>query len=364
MKIVVVGTRGIPDILGGVETHCQELYPRIAAMGHDVTVVRRTCYVTPENRASEYCGVKLTDVYAPRIKSAEALVHTFLAVIKARSLGAEIVHIHADGPNIMAPFARLLGMRVVMTNHGPEYNRGKWNKLAKAVLKTGEYLGTKCSDQVIVIAQFIKDIVAEKYGRTDVNLIYNGVTMPAKSIRTDYLESLGIIPHRYVLAVGRFVPEKAYPDLIKAFAPLRGSGYQLVIAGDTDHEDKFSLDLKQLARANGVILTGFIKGEQLNQIYTNAALFCLPSYHEGLPISLLEAMSYNRDVVVSDIAANTLPSLDKDDFFKVGNVAELTETIRRHLDRNIVSRQYDLSAYNWDNIAQQVVVVYRKAMQK
>lgn len=109
MKIVVVGTRGIPDIQGGVETHCEELYPRLAAMGHDVTVVRRSCYVTPQNKIKEYRGVHLKDIYAPRRKSIEAIVHTFLAIIYARWVGADVLHIHAIGPALLTPLARLLG---------------------------------------------------------------------------------------------------------------------------------------------------------------------------------------------------------------------------------------------------------------
>ena len=363
MKIVVIGTRGIPNIQGGVETHCQQLYPRIAALGHDVTIIRRSCYVTPDNRIDSYQGVRLIDLYAPRIKSIEAIMHTFLGVIKARMMNADIVHVHADGPSLVAPLGRLLGLKVVMTNHGPEYNRNKWGKLARCVLKAGEYCGTKFSNQVIVIAQFIKDIVAEKYNLTDANLIFNGVNTPQKSSRTDYIESLGLEPHKYVLAVGRFVEEKAFHDLIDAFSRIDAQGYKLVIAGDADHEDEYSARLKQQARQHGVVLTGFIRGEELNQIYSNAALFCLPSYHEGLPISLLEAMSYNLDVVVSDIRANQLSCLDADDFFPVANVAQLSAKIQHRLSAPRLNRTYDLTPYNWDHIAHQVIAVYQKALE-
>lgn len=364
MKIVVIGTRGIPDIQGGVETHCEQLYPRIAALGHDVTIIRRSCYVTPQNRMSSYRGVKLIDLYAPRIKSIEAILHTFLGVVKARRLHADIVHVHADGPSLVAPLGRLLGMKVVMTNHGPEYNRQKWGKLAKCVLKAGEYCGSKFSNQVIVIAQFIKDIVVEKYHRTDANLIYNGVNTPAKASAADYIESLGLSSGKYVLAVGRFVEEKAFHDLIEAFSRIDNRGFKLVIAGDADHEDEYSIRLKKMAREHGVVLTGFIRGEQLNQIFTHAGVFCLPSYHEGLPISLLEAMSYNLDVVVSDIRANRLSCLDRDDFFPVGNVDSLAQKLAERISSPRLNRIFDLSPYNWDNIALQVVEVYKKALER
>lgn len=362
MKIVVIGTRGIPNIQGGVETHCQQLYPRIAAMGHDVTVIRRSCYITPDNNILSYRGVKLIDLYAPRIKSIEAIVHTFLGAIKARQLDADIVHVHADGPSMMAPICRLLGMKVVMTNHGPEYDRKKWGKLAKIVLKFGEYIGTKFSNQVIVIAQFINNILVEKYNRTDANLIFNGVETPTKSSSTDYIEQLGLKPQKYVLAVGRFVEEKAFHDLIEAFASLGDTGYKLVLAGDADHEDEYSIRLKDIAKKHHVVLTGFIRGEKLNQIYTHAALFCLPSYHEGLPISLLEAMSYNLDVAVSDIEANRLSCLNVNDFFNTGNTEQLSQLLKKKLSAPHLNRVYDLSLYNWDHIARQVVEVYKKAL--
>ncbi len=360
MKIVVTGTRGIPAIPGGVETHCEELYPRIAAMGHDVTVIRRKPYVTDSNAVS-YNGVNLVDLYTPKKKSLEAAIHTFLAVVKARRMNPDLVHIHAVGPSIMVPVARLLGLKVVMTNHGPDYNRQKWGKMAKTVIRLGEKWGTKYSTRVIAISKAIARSLADNYGRTDTALIYNGVNTPVKSVRTDYIESLGLRPgDKYFLTVGRFVKEKGFHDLIDAFTAAGIKDYKLVIAGDSDHPDSYSESLKQKAKEAGAILTGFIKGEKLNQVFTNASVFVLPSYHEGLPISLLEAMSYNIDVAVSDIEANKLDCLKPDNFFPVGDVNALAALLRRKAESNAKGREYDLSAYNWDTIAQQTLEVYRQ----
>lgn len=362
MKVVVTGTRGIPNILGGVETHCEELYPRLAKNGVDVTVIRRSCYVTPDNKLQEYKGVKLKDVFAPRKKSIEAIVHTFLAIIEAKRLRADIVHIHAIGPAIMVPFARLLGMKVVMTNHGPDYDRQKWGTLAKNILKIGEWNGTKFSNEVIVISHTIDEILKNRYNRRDANLIYNGVNIPEKSKETEYIDSLGLKPKKYVVALARFVKEKGLDLLVNAFSQLKEQDIQLVLAGDADHEDDYSSELKRLAKANDVILTGFIKGERLNEIMTNALLFVLPSYHEGLPISLLEAMSYNIDVLVSDIPANTISSLEKDDYFACGDEASLRSSLERKLKNPIIGREYDLSPYNWDVIADNTLAVYNKVL--
>lgn len=364
MKIVVAGTRGIPEIQGGVETHCQELYPRIAAMGHDVTVIRRTPYVKGVSGQREYEGVKLVDVYAPRIKSLEAIVHTTLAVFKAWRMHPDVLHIHAVGPGLLVPLARLLGMKVVSTNHGPDYDRKKWGKLAKAVLKTGERFSARWSNKVIVISHVIAGILANRYGRKDTCLIYNGVNAPHKVKSADYINKLGLESGKYVVAVGRFVEEKGFHDLIRAFSSLAPAGIKLAIAGDADHEDAYSRSLKTLAAKHNVVLTGFIRGEKMNQLMSNAALFCLPSYHEGLPIVLLEAMSYNLDVAVSDIPANKLPVLDAKDFFHVGDIDSLKNILARKLKQSQTPRQYDLSDYRWDNIARQTVKVYESVAGK
>ncbi|HIY49165.1 MAG TPA: glycosyltransferase family 4 protein [Candidatus Barnesiella excrementavium] len=360
MKIVVTGTRGIPDIQGGVETHCEELYPRLVVLGHDVTVVRRSCYVTPQNKIDQYKGVKLKDIYAPRKKSIEAIVHTFLAILYARRVHADVLHIHAIGPALLTPFARLLGLKVVMTHHGPDYDRQKWNRLAKTVLRMGERMGARFANEVIVISTVIDRILREKYHRENAHLIYNGVNMPVPAETTDYIRSLGLEPHRYVLAVGRFVEEKGFDLLVRAFAHIPHDGYRLVIAGDADHEDHYSMSLKQLAREHGVVLTGFIRGAKLNELFSQARLFVLPSFHEGLPIVLLEALSYRLPVLVSDIPANRLACLAPTDFFVTGEEHSLEGLLSRKLAEPDTRISYNLSPYNWDYIATQVDAVYRR----
>ena len=329
-------------------------------MGHDVTVVRRSCYVTPQNKLQSYKGVRLKDIYAPRKKSIEAIVHTFLAILYARRGKADVLHIHAIGPALLTPFARLLGLKVVMTHHGPDYDRQKWNKLAKTVLRMGERMGARYANEVIVISTVIDNILREKYHRCNAHLIYNGVNTPTPAQTTDYIASLGLEPHKYVLAVGRFVEEKGFDLLVKAFDHLSPEGYKLVIAGDADHEDRYSTSLKQLARERGVVLTGFIRGAKLNELFSHARLFVLPSFHEGLPIVLLEALSYRLPVLVSDIPANRLACLPTDDFFTTGDIRSLEEALARKLAQADVRCQYDLSPYNWDYIARQVDAVYHR----
>lgn len=356
MKILVVGTRGIPNVLGGIETHCEELYPRLAAKGYDITIVRRSCYV--DDNTIEYKGVKLKDIYAPRKKSFEAIVHTFLAIIYAKKQCADILHIHAIGPSILVPFARALGLRVVMTHHGPDYDRQKWGLLAKKILKLGEYMGVKFANHVIVISEVINSILKTKYNRMDAHLIHNGVTIPKISSDIDYILELGLEPNKYILALGRFVPEKGFDGLIDAFFKLDLLDYKLVLAGDADHEDEYSTKLKKIAQQKGAVLTGFIKGERLNQLFSNTRLFVLPSFHEGLPISLLEAMSYKLDVLVSDIPANLEVGLEDKSYFKSGDWNDLSVKINNKLLETRPSINYNLNSYDWEYIANEVANVY------
>ena len=426
MKIVVTGTRGIPNVMGGVETHCEELFPRIAAMGEDVTVIRRKSYVN--DGLKEWKGVKLVDIETPKKKSFEAIIHTYRAINMAKKLGADILHIHAIGPALLTPYAKMLGMKVVFTHHGPDYDRDKWGKAAKMVLKMGERMGCMFADDVIVISDVIRNLIKEKYGRTkNVHLIYNGVSKPEICDYPEYFDELGIKKGRYILGMCRFVPEKNLHHLVEAFniikneelrikkessalaneelrikkqgsaqadEELKGKSQtqesansetqfnanqsqngkrtnyelgirnyelndvKLVLAGDTDFEDDYSRGLKEMARKNGMVLTGFVKGRKLHSLLTNCMCYCLPSSHEGLPIALLEAMSYGVKVIVSDIPANLEVGLPQNDYFHVGNVDELAKKLNEVITHPVEHIEYDMTKYDWDKIAREVKDIY------
>ena len=358
MKIVVTGTRGIPAIMGGVETHCEELFPRVAALGYDVTVMRRSSYVA--DSLTEWHGVKLMDIPTPRKKAFEAIVHTVRAVIAARRLGADVVHIHAIGPALVTPLARLLGMKVVFTHHGPDYDRDKWGAAAKMMLRLGEMLGCRFANRVIVISDVIRNLIASKHGRTrGVSLIYNGVPAADKCHFPEYFSELGITEGNYVLGMSRFVPEKNLHHLIEAFSRVKSEGLKLVIAGDSDFPDEYSEGLKRQAREAGVVLTGFVKGQKLHSLLTNARCFVLPSSHEGLPIALLEAMSYGLLVIVSDIPANLEVGLPDKCYFPVGDIDALASRLSVLCEDPLARIDYDMAKYDWDHIAKEVSDVYR-----
>lgn len=358
MKIAVAGTRGFPGIQGGVETHCRELYTRIAARRVDVTVMCRRPYMSPD-AGTAYRGVRLDTLYSPRRQSTETIIHTFLAVVKARMAGADIIHLHACGPALMAPIARLLGMKVVTTLHGHDYNRAKWGRIARLALRLGERAAMLTSNAVISISGPITESLTSRYGsHRRLLTIPNGVNPPdAGASDPQWISSLGLKPRRYVVAVGRLVPEKGLHTLIETAPALREAGLRIVVAGGADHPTAYSAALTRLAAESGVVMTGAVDRSHINALLADAALFVMPSLHEGLPIALLEAMSHSLDVAVSDIESCRLPQLASADFFPPGDAAALTALILDKTARH-ARRTYNLADYDWDRIAAAVLDLY------
>ena len=376
IKVAVIGTRGFPGVQGGVESHCQELFPRIVSLGCDVTVFGRKGYVS--DAETNYKGVKIVPVWTPRKKSLEAIIHTFLCVLSValRRSKYDLVHIHAIGPSLLVPIARLMGLKVVATNHGPDYDRLKWGNVAKRMLRLGESAGARYSPELIAVSRHIQGLIKKKYNR-DCTYIPNGIDFPEKLPPDKIISKYGLTSGQYIFAVGRLVPEKGFHDLIEAFkrlSPDLSGDWRLVIAGDADHEDEYSRNLKVMAsKDQQVIMTGFIKGDVLRELYSNAGLFVLPSYHEGLPIVALEAMSYGLPVLVSAIPAN-MELVSAEDTFKPGDIAELAGKLEAFIKapspcplpqgervRNERLRRLE-TEFNWDRIAKQTLEVYKRVV--
>ena len=364
LKICVLGTRGFPNVQGGIETHCENLYPRLVNLGCEVTVFTRKGYVDP--KISEFQGVRLVGLNCLRDKFLETFLHTLQGVFAARSTGCDVLHLHAVGPGFFAPLARMMGLKVVMTNHGPDYERKKWGWGAKSFLRIGEQVGTLTAHAVIAISQTIADHLRKEY-KKNVSVIPNGVHLPAPIDTDDVLRKFNLNKGRYVLTIGRFVPEKGFQDLIDAFHSLEEKGnWKLVIVGDADHQDAYSRQLKDMAkRYPNIVLTGFQKGKDLAELFSHAGLFVLPSYHEGLPIVLLEAMSYGLSCLVSDIPANREVSLSEDRHFRVGDVMDLSKKLKHFMDHGALladEKEKQLakikSRYNWDEIAENTLKVF------
>jgi len=369
IKVYVIGTRGFPDVPGGVEKHCEQLYPRLARRGVNVTVFTRSPYIHASR--SQWKGVKFIHLWCLRSKHLEAFIHTLTGVFIARLYSPDILHFHAIGPSLLVPLAKALGMKVVVTDHGPDYLRKKWGKGARKILIMGEKMAARFADSLIVISAGIKNLMEDKYGRRDLELIPNGVSIPERHPSGETLARYGLTSGGYVLAASRFVPEKGLGDLIKAYQKLDDPGFKLVLAGGADHENQCSRTIAAAAAEDSrIVLPGFLSGPPLAELFSNAGLFVLPSYYEGLPIALLEALSYGLPVLVSDICANKEVTLPGRRFFPVGDIDRLTERLEKLFQEGITGEEQDAQRrlinqrYNWDRIAERTAAVYRQIVKE
>lgn len=369
MKVFVVGTRGFPGVPGGVEKHCEELYPRLVARGVDVTVFTRSSYLPRRFRRKQWRGVKLIHLWCLRSKHLEAIIHTFAGVLIARIHSPDIIHFHAIGPSLLVPLAKALGMKPVVTDHGPDYLRQKWGMLSRRALMLGEELAARHAAGIIAVSEGIRESVRMKYGRGDLHLIPNGIVLPQPVPPGETLARLNLEPGGYVLAVSRFVPEKGLGDLVAAYRALDAPPFKLVLAGGADHASDCSRQIAAAARRDDrIVIPGFISGPPLEELFSNAGLFVLPSYHEGMPIALLEAISYGLPVLVSDIEPHREMRLPAGRYFPVGDVGELARKMRELFELGISPeerkelRESLVRLYDWDRITRRTERVYRTAL--
>ena len=365
-EIFIFGFRGFPDVQGGIESHVENLAPQLVQMGHRVTACVRSPYAAKQ--CKEWNGVHLLRLWTVRNAYFETLLHSLICAVVAGLRRPEVVHIHGIGPALVAPLLRMVGLRVVVTHHGEDYNREKWGWAARSLLRLGEALGMRFSNQRIVISRSIEKVVTGKYG-TPCEIIPNGVVFADSPRETDKIAELGLEPGRYILTVGRLVPEKRQLDLLRAFNQSGLSGWKLAIVGRIDHKNKYADSLaSEAALSDNVVMAGFQTGVALRQLYAHAGLFVLPSSHEGLPIALLEALSYGLPVLVSDIPSNMEVISDANRIFRMGSIAELSTKMRALSEVSMSAagreaiRLNCARRYNWTEIAQKTSAAYEKVV--
>jgi glycosyltransferase involved in cell wall biosynthesis len=265
------------------------------------------------------------------MRSVETLLHSLVAVVEARRARADIVHFHGIGPALYAPLARSLGMRVVLRHGGREYDREKWGLLAKGVLRLGEAIGIRFADAVICISPEIACGISAVASRP-VFVIPNGVAPAPATVGDATLTALGLEPQRYVLAVGRIVPEKNFHLLVEAFNETGTRGWKLVIVGAPDYPSQYGRRFAEVASSAGAITPGALSGLPLQELYCNAGLFVLPSTYEGHSFAALEALSHGLPVLLSDAIGNRSFALPEFGYFRVGDgAAGLAAALRRLL---------------------------------
>lgn len=353
MKISVIGTRGFPFIQGGVEKHCESLYP-LFGDNYQFIVFRRRSYVKD---SCDYSHIVFRDLPSTRIKGFETVFHSFLSVCVSLWHHPDIAHFHNIGPAMFSPILRLAGIKVVLTYHSPNYEHRKWGILGRCVLRASEKIALATAHKIIFVNKFQMAKYSEKVQRKSY-FIPNGISSPVYSSNRNFLNKIGVEPYKYILAVGRITPEKGFDYLIKAFIDLNFTEYKLVIAGGVETERVYWNDLKSMSLCDNIIFTSYVHGESLHQLYSYARLYVLSSYNEGFPLVLLEAMSYGLPVLVSNISASHLVELPAECYFSVGDRGELTHKLCSILSEKMEHVSYSLDSFSWKNIVNQVSEIY------
>lgn len=362
----MIGHKRIPSREGGVEIHVEEIAVRLVKMGNDVTVYNRKKKGFPLYH--EYQGVKIVNVPTISRKSLDAVIYSFFATIHALFQHYDVIHYHAIGPSVMLIIPHLFGIKTVATVHGLNWKSAKWGKFAKWYMKLGERIISKYADRVIVLSRNIQTYFQAVYGR-NTEVIPNGINPPQTREANIIHSKYGLTKNGYLLFLARIVPEKGLHYLLKAFSKIE-TGKKLVIAGNGTFTDGYVREIKSLAKNDPrVVMTGFVQGAELDELYSNAYLYVLPSDAEGMPISLLEAMSYGCPCLVSDIPENVEVIRDYGFTFHKSNAADLKSKLAVLLEKrpaqedNEKARRYVLNRYNWDTVTEKTVQCYGSAVE-
>ena len=370
MKIAMIGHKRVPSREGGVEVVVEELATRMVQQNHAVEVYNRYGkHVADKNasidsRIKEYKGIKILTIPTINKKGLDAMLYSVFASIRALFGKYDVIHYHAEGSCVMLFIPHLFGIKTIATIHGLDWQRAKWGGFATWYLKKGEKNAVKYADHIIVLSKNMQKYFYDTYQRETI-CISNGVNCPEIKEANVITEKYGLHKDEYFLFLARIVPEKGLHYLIEAFEKMDTSK-KLVIAGGASHSGDYLEEIKRKVKNNNkIIMTGFVQGEELGELFSNCFRYVLPSDIEGMPLSLLEAMSYGCKCIVSDIDENIEVVEDKAQIFKKGNVDSLLETLNMSLNekQNSLEKEeiktFILQKYNWDDVTKETLNVYQ-----
>lgn len=373
LRIAMIGHKRIPSREGGVEIVVEELAVRMAAMGHHVDAYNRYGHHVSGKKYEQeygwkgrkfYKGVRVYIIPTFRTSSLNAIVYSFFATVRAMFGRYDVMHFHAEGPSVMVWLPKLFHKKVIVTVHGLDWQRAKWGNFASYVIKLGEKMAAKYADEVIVLSRNVQQYFTDTYNRETV-YIPNGIDKPEPKKAQMITEKYGLTEGSYLLSLGRIVPEKGVHYLIEAFAQI-DTDKKLVIAGGNSHAVEYMDQIhRMVAQDERIIMTDFVQGQVLEELYSNAYAFVLPSDVEGMALTLLEAMSYGNCCLVSDICENTEVVEDKALIFRKSNVQDLRRQLEYMLTYPEVveeygkhSADYICGKYNWDEVVRETLELY------
>lgn len=369
LNIAMLGHKRIPSREGGIEIVVEELATRMVSAGHNVTCYnRRGHHVSGEEfdvaTGDNYKGIRLKSVFTLDKKGLAAMTSSFSAAVRVAFGKYDVVHFHAEGPCAMLWLPKLFGKKCIATIHGLDHQRAKWGRFASAYIMLGEKVAVKFADEIIVLSAGVQEYFRATYGR-ETKFIPNGVNRPRIKKADKITEKFGLEKDDYILFLGRIVPEKGLRYLIEAYKNV-DTKKKLVIAGGTSDTNIFMRELKEMAAGDGRILfTGFVQGQELEELYSNAYIYTLPSDLEGMPLSLLEAMSYGNCCLVSDIAECAEVVEDKAIVFQKSKVEDLKNKLQELCDDAGSVQKYKNDAaeficgkYDWDSVGERTLKLY------
>ena len=371
LRIAVFGQKRLSRE-GGVEIVVKELCTRMAQQGCQVTCYNRSGHHVS---GAEYDDIDNANYEGIRQKYVPTIEKKGLAAVSASVFAAlysafgkyDVVHIHAEGPAFFSWLPKMFGKRVVVTIHGVDWQREKWQSgFGSKFIRQGEKNAVKYADEIIVLSKGVQDYFKETYGR-ETHFIPNGVNRPQIRKANLITEKFGLKKDSYILFLGRLVPEKGIRYLVEAFKNVK-TDKKLVIAGGSSDTDSFMAELKELAKNdNRILFTGFVQGVMLDELYSNAYIYTLPSDLEGMPLSLLEAMSYGNCCLVSDIPECAEVVEDKALIFQKSNVEDLQEKLQDACDHPEMvmkmknqATDFICEKYNWDEVVKETMKLYRR----
>lgn len=355
---------------GGIEIVVKELCVRMARDGYQVTCYNRSGHHvsgSEYDEKNEYEGINQKFVPTIEKKGLAAVSSSFFASVYSAVGKYDVVHVHAEGPAFFVYLPKLFGKKVVVTVHGIDWQREKWKSgFGSKFIKQGEKNAVKYADEIIVLSKGVQNYFRETYGR-ETRFIPNGVSRPKIQKAKLITEKFGLNKDSYILFLGRLVPEKGLRYLIEAFKQVK-TDKKLVIAGGSSNTDSFVEELKESAKNDDkIIFTGFVQGEMLDELYSNAYVYVLPSDLEGMPLSLLEAMSYGNCCLVSDIPECAEVVEDKALIFKKADVDDLRKKLQEACDESekVIelkkqAADFICEKYNWDDVVERTVELYKK----
>ncbi|MBE9224331.1 glycosyltransferase family 4 protein [Phormidium sp. LEGE 05292] len=369
MKIAVVGAKGLPAKQGGIEHHCEEIYPLLVKEGHSVDLFARSSYTESTSLESyEHKGVKVVSLPCLYTGGMDALLSSALGAIASSIKQYDIVHFHALGPSLFCWLPKLTtSAKIVVTCHGLDWQRAKWSKHSGRLIQYGERAAVRFADQIIVVSEDLRSYFKKVYNRDTIYIPNAASSLAQSDPEFAFGTSLSLTQQKYILFLGRLVPEKCPDLLIQAFQKLQPKGWKLALVGGTSDTAEYSRKIVNMAANNkDIIFAGQLKGSLLAEIIRGAGLFVLPSKLEGLPLAMLEAMQEGIPVVASNIPVHQqLISEQRGLAFQVENLHSCIRTLNwaiNHPKEMAVmaknSQQYVQSHYNWKKISDDTLKVY------